>query len=218
MILCKFCSKECKNSNSVRQHQVRCKNNPDKIEIVSNFIKFHKEIKEGKREKLFFNQYDKALKLNLKKPIVSNETRKKLSERVRERENNGKGKTLEIENERKRKISQSLLGNKRSKGRGIKVKYKKYTFRSTWEYKVAIYLDLLGMIWGYEEQCFKIDEKRTYRPDFFIKDEQGNLEKIIEVKGYWFKDNKDKFEKFKLIYSIPIELWDKDKMKSLNLI
>lgn len=29
---CKYCNKECKNLNSLRQHEIRCKLNPDKIE------------------------------------------------------------------------------------------------------------------------------------------------------------------------------------------
>lgn len=28
---CKFCNKECKNSNSLTQHEIRCKNNPNRI-------------------------------------------------------------------------------------------------------------------------------------------------------------------------------------------
>lgn len=30
-LFCKFCNKECKNKNSLRQHEIRCKNNPQKI-------------------------------------------------------------------------------------------------------------------------------------------------------------------------------------------
>lgn len=32
---CEFCGKECKNKNSLAQHEVRCKNNPDKIDMPS---------------------------------------------------------------------------------------------------------------------------------------------------------------------------------------
>lgn len=33
---CKFCQKQCKNQNSLAQHQVRCKQNPNRI--TSNFL------------------------------------------------------------------------------------------------------------------------------------------------------------------------------------
>lgn len=115
------------------------------------------------------------------------------------------------------KISKSLLGNQRSKGRGKGSYYKEYWLRSSWETKVAEYLDRNNIIWKYEVQCFKLNDNQTYRPDFFIYDNE-KLVKIIEVKGYWYKNNKEKFENFKKKFDITIELWDKEKLKKLNLI
>ena len=31
MLYCRFCNRTCKNRNSLAQHEIRCKNNPDKI-------------------------------------------------------------------------------------------------------------------------------------------------------------------------------------------
>ncbi len=42
---CEFCDKLCKNKNSLAQHIIRCKSNPDKIIIKSNFIKYNDKIK-----------------------------------------------------------------------------------------------------------------------------------------------------------------------------
>ncbi len=37
-LFCKFCGKECENKNSLVQHEIRCKENPNKINVyVSNF-------------------------------------------------------------------------------------------------------------------------------------------------------------------------------------
>lgn len=33
-LICKFCSKECKNKNSLVQHEIRCKENPDRINVI----------------------------------------------------------------------------------------------------------------------------------------------------------------------------------------
>ena len=41
MYICKFCGKECKNKNSLAQHERRCKENPNRVE--SPFVKFNKE-------------------------------------------------------------------------------------------------------------------------------------------------------------------------------
>lgn len=33
-LFCKYCKKECKNKNSLAQHEIRCKENPDKINTI----------------------------------------------------------------------------------------------------------------------------------------------------------------------------------------
>ena len=44
MLNCKFCGKECKNKNSLSQHQIRCRSNPDRIDMSgSNNPHFNKK-------------------------------------------------------------------------------------------------------------------------------------------------------------------------------
>lgn len=31
---CRFCGKECHNINSLKQHECRCKQNPDRINLI----------------------------------------------------------------------------------------------------------------------------------------------------------------------------------------
>lgn len=38
--ICKYCGKECKNKNSLAQHEIRCKKNPNKI--ISPFVEYNK--------------------------------------------------------------------------------------------------------------------------------------------------------------------------------
>ena len=33
---CKYCGKECRNKNSLAQHECRCKNNPNKIVVIGH--------------------------------------------------------------------------------------------------------------------------------------------------------------------------------------
>lgn len=35
-LFCKYCGKQCKNLNSLNQHEIRCKNNPNKIKCIGN--------------------------------------------------------------------------------------------------------------------------------------------------------------------------------------
>jgi hypothetical protein len=52
----------------------------------------------------------------------------------------------------------------------------------------------------------------TYIPDFFLDNE------VIEVKGYWHKDARVKFDTFKIQYpEIKIRLLEKKELKELGI-
>ena len=42
--ICKYCGRECKNKNSLTQHEIRCKSNPDHIECFGNKSNMPKHI------------------------------------------------------------------------------------------------------------------------------------------------------------------------------
>lgn len=188
--------KNCKSNNSLAQHIIRCIANPDRIKCESGF--------KGKRH--------------------SAEARAKLSKLATEQHANGKGvpppgwsgkKHSDIT---KQKIAAKLVGNTNGFGRGKRSEYNGIVFRSTWEAKVAEYLDKNCIEWKYEEKAFLLEGNKSYRPDFFIY-ENGVFVKLIEVKGYFRESNKLKFDMFKIMYShIEVELWDKLVLKQLSLI
>lgn len=96
---------------------------------------------------------------------------------------------------------------------------KSYCFKSSWEYKVANYLHINNIKWEYETKKFELligDIETTYTPDFYLIETNT----IIEVKGYWRDDAKIKFSEFLIVQgnNFNIEVWDKIKLKSLNLI
>ena len=71
---CKYCGKECVGKNSLVQHEIRCKENPNKK--LSGF-----ELYNIKRKNLCIkgeNQFTKAERLGLERPIVSEDTKNKL--------------------------------------------------------------------------------------------------------------------------------------------
>lgn len=78
MFICRYCGKECKHKNSLAQHELRCKQNPNRKVYKSNFIKYNEDLKSGLVKKQFSNQYIKAKLLGLPKPEISQETREKL--------------------------------------------------------------------------------------------------------------------------------------------
>lgn len=42
-LICKYCGKECKNDNSLRNHERLCHSNPNRQILKSNFIEYNKK-------------------------------------------------------------------------------------------------------------------------------------------------------------------------------
>lgn len=105
---------------------------------------------------------------------------------------------------------QEKIKIKTSNKRGVQGYYfnksqEKYVWlRSSWEYIYAKWLDEQNIKWDVECITFNLNDI-TYRPDFFIFDEQNNIIKIVEVKGYW----KDKLYKFNIL---------KEELKNIDFI
>jgi very-short-patch-repair endonuclease len=99
MFKCKFCYNLRKNSNSLRNHERLCKDNPDKQKTF--FQTNPGKVAEKRKEKGYENQYTKAKKLGIPAPIISEETRKKIS--IKTTQNN-----LNRDNLIKEKISDSM--------------------------------------------------------------------------------------------------------------
>lgn len=57
--------------------------------------------------------------------------------------------------------------------------------RSTYEYVYAKFLDKHNIKWKVEVTHYTLSDGTTYRPDFFIYDDDWNLIKIVEIKGYF---------------------------------
>lgn len=96
---------------------------------------------------------------------------------------------------------------------GKKEKYKEIWFRSSWEVRVAKFLDLNEIIWEYEPETFLVSERLSYTPDFYLLE----FGVYLEVKGYF--RNERALEKFNLFAKDHIiMLIRKQQMKDLNCI
>ena len=67
---CEYCKREFKNLNSLTQHKIRCKENPEGIKVKSNFIEYNKKIKNGELE--VSNQFIKSKLLKSYQIIIKN--------------------------------------------------------------------------------------------------------------------------------------------------
>lgn len=85
--------------------------------------------------------------------------------------------------------------------------------RSSYEYIYAKYLDSINVNWKIEFKSYKLITNETYKPDFFIFDDNNNLIKIVEVKGWW----KNRLHKYyllkKQLNTIDMELLKLEELK-----
>ena len=172
----------------------------------------------------FFNKQhtQKTIDLILKNRVLTDDGRKKNQEAKKNKswvEQYGEEKANKLKSEQSIRVmgkNNPAFGKIYNSKKGFKkFTYKEYHFRSSWELKVAEYLDEQNIEWTFESIIFDLKNGTTYRPDFYLIKEN----KWIEVKGYWYEDAKLKFEIFKQLYpEVVIEIWDKEKMKKLNLI
>lgn len=190
---CKFCHKECKNDNSLRNHERLCKLNPNRQ--LTTYEKYGPTkgfnlTGTTKRS----NQYIKAKNLGLPKPIISEETRRKLSEAVK------RNNPMSREDNRK-KLSESMkkvysVNPPKVAGRSKCGNYKGFYCRSSWELAFVIYNLDHNINFIANKKGFKYiwdGTEHTYFPDFYCPD----TDTYIEVKGYYDKKAQEKTKQFK---------------------
>jgi hypothetical protein len=180
---CKFCNRECKNKNSLINHERLCKLNPNYQKIKSNFISYNEKLKNGLVSKEYKNQYIKA-KLENRIITISEETKKKIS-------NSRKGNRLSEKH--KKNISDSMkttvlkypesYSASNINGRTPIIEYNGFKLSGSWELEVAKWLDKNNIKWTNKVTPFEYEWENSlhlYFPDFYLID----IDKYIEVKGF----------------------------------
>ena len=194
---CQFCGKECKNKNSLAQHEVRCGLNPNKK--VSSLVEYHK-IKSGpwnkgkdklndERVKQAASKISSSMKIHHQENPFSDQTRAKLGQRAKE---NGFG------------------GYRRNGGRGKKGWYFGVWCDSSWELAWVIYAkdQNINFIRNTKKFRYEFDGKsRNYIPDFYLVDE--NM--YVEVKGY----SSQQFEAKKRDFPHKLQVLEREEMKPI---
>jgi hypothetical protein len=179
---CKYCNKSCKNENSLRNHERLCKSNPNRQHIVSNFVDYNK-----KRKELSIpgsNQFIKAKQLGLEVPVVSDETKNKLSIAAK-----GRRYSDEYKKHHSIRMKRAVLENPYSysannvSGRTPIIEYNGFYLKGSWELMVAKYLDKLDIKWTNKFDGIPYEwngSEHLYFPDFYLTEHDT----YIEVKGY----------------------------------
>lgn len=206
---CRYCGKDCKNENSLRNHERLCKLNPDRQ--LSGFELYNKS---GKH--IGVNQYTKAEELGLPKPMLSEEARKKLSE---------KGKLQRHSEETKKKLSEAAKRNNFGGWHTSKTfNYKGIKLDSSYEVKFAEDLDKNNIKWERPKPLlYKLNgEEHRYYPDFFLPD----YNVFVDTKNDYLINNVNPrfgitdVEKIHLVEQqnqVKIYILDKDNLSWSNL-
>lgn len=202
MLICNFCGKECKNNNSHRNHERLCVKNTARV--YSN----------GMTGKVGSNQYKKADELGLPKPIITEETSKKLSDAI-------KNRTSEFLTENSKKIS-ATVNHKVLEGtwhtslaRKMHINYNGVDLHGSWELAYAKYLDFNSIKWKRCKESFTYEfggKTRKYTPDFYLIDS----DEYVEIKGFKTEKDSAKWEQFPTHRKL-IVLMSKD-LKELKII
>lgn len=142
----------------------------------------------------------------------SEESKKKITET---RSKNPNFLTNLREGLKKRDLSgknNGMFGKPPRKPKRSKLKYKNYTFRSSWELNFAKFLDQENFNWEYEPTTILLEDGSGYTPDFIINGD------IYEIKGYYWNDD-DKFLKAKNLYqNYNFYLLDQKALKSMGVL
>lgn len=140
---------------------------------------------------------------------------KKLGKQIKNKtfdEYYGKEKSLKIRNNISKTVSNLYININYKK----KYKYNHTYFRSTWETKVAKWLDEHNIIWEYEtKNClFELNNGKHYIVDFYLPKEN----KFIEVKGFWNKSSIEKCQQFINKHGInSLIVIDESNINNINL-
>lgn len=190
--ICRYCGRVCKNPNSLRNHERLCKDNPDRQIIKSNFIEWNRKRKELGIPSL--NQFTKARNDGKPIPVVSEETRRKISERATGRP---------LTDEHKKHISDGMkiaVSNNPEKYNttNIHTRIKHFWYNGqwmdgTWELEFAKYLESENIEWIKNSKWFEYEwngSRHKYFPDFYLP----KYDRYVEVKGYERERDREKYK------------------------
>lgn len=204
MLFCKFCNGEYKNSNSLNNHQTRCKLNPERID--------NKKFASGNRKGI--PSWNSGL-------AGKNDPRCKISEKNKDNlVGIAKSRTSEWYKENGKKISASI-SKKVSAGKwhtslakNMHIDYYGIDLHGTWELKYALYLDAHNIKWVRNKETFEYEYSnkiRRYTPDFYLTESN----EYVEIKGYKTKKDEAKWSQFPVDKKLKVLM--RDELKSLGI-
>lgn len=185
MLNCKFCDTSRETQNSIKNHELRCRQNPNRLiswlENPNNTSRKH-------------NQYTKAERLGLPKPQFSKDTIGRLSAATTK---NNLSQSEETKLKRRNTIANKVANGEwhTSLAKKMHYRYKGIDMHGKWEYNYAVWLDENKIQWERCKESFEYEfggKQRRYTPDFYLKESDT----YVEIKGYKTEKDEAKWNQF----------------------
>lgn len=203
LYVCQFCGKECKNKNSLVQHEKRCKQNPNRIELNPMCKKGHKAWNKGLTKDTDIRVANNVQ--SIKNAYKSGKVKAWCDGLKKE-----KYKSLQLA---AKKISKTVLNKVKndewhnSFGKSKLVEYKGIMFHGSWEAKFAEFLDKKNIQWERTNKKFEYllnNDIHYYTPDFYLP----KHDIYIEIKGYPTERDFHKWSQFPITEKLDIYFGD----------
>ena len=175
----RFCSTSCGSKNSAKEMEFGSKIRPEVIWNKGLNNTDERIQKSAKKQKITFAKHmsEGKIKMYFTGKKLTDEHRDKIS----------LGNAIAILEGRKPHLPRFKGGIREDLGHYV---------RSSWEANFARVLKFLNREYKHEGKFFELSNGTRYIPDFYdIKND-----KYYEVKGFWIRDSKEKFELFKQEY------------------
>lgn len=204
MFFCKYCSKECKNKNSLAQHEIRCKENPNKLKPTIITKRGH-------------IPWNKGL------TAETDERVKRIKETFRHRLENGEIHIVGTPHTEEFKQRQSILAKQRNLGgryTSKTIEFNGIKLDSSYEYILAKSLTENNIQWQRPSYFIWEDNKQVlhrYYPDFYLPDFDVYLDPkndylINNVNPRFGITDIEKIEKVELQNNIKIFILNKNEL------
>lgn len=210
---CQYCKKQCKNKNSLKQHERLCKMNPNKME--SSFTRYNK-LKKCAWNKGLSKDTDERVRKN--------------AESISQSYASGKSKAwcqglTKDTDERLRKLSEHVSNTVNNKverdewysslGKVHHYECNGVYLHGRWELEFGKFLNDKHIKWERPKNKFKYffqDKWHYYHPDFYLPEHDV----YIEIKGCVTEKDIAKWTQFP--NDLKIDIYFGDDLKNLNII
>lgn len=208
-LTCDYCTKLCKSVNSVRQHEVRCKTNPNRIsmEYVRGVIRsadieieecsfckkeFKKRGARGNHEVRCPENADRKLQIISVAGKISNKKKHTAWAKLHYADQSNRDKVSKRMKQAVNEHPESYTSSNR--GRTKQITYNDIKFQGQWELDFYMWCETNDISITRPTKWFDYewDGNRKYNPDFYLLD----LDLYVEVKGYETDRDRAKWNQF----------------------